>query len=603
MKPRFVHWRGLAAVWLGLLLLAGCDYSAAPNPAPLLAGRVRPGNIPTSSRSKSAGLSSKVAATARASEERTAILESSITLIQRAALSPGGDNFRLAVQKLNNYFEGTSPSQYVLKSAAREYLKTQLPPQQLNELENKTWSPLRDTRHIEDCMMYYGIATRVAGAGEDLAKVRRVFDWAMRQVQLVPAGSLRSQSLGQAFARPYDVLLRGMATESEGFWAERSWLFMVLCRQLGVDTGLITYTKSTTLERLVPRYGSSIEVEAALMGMKKYPNPPIIWVCTALIDDKAYLFDARLGMEIPGPDGSGVATLDQALADPAILERMNLPGLTPYGTSQASLLGSPTKMGILIDSSQGYFAPKMNLLQNELYGKNRTILYRDPAEQRDHFAKVLGDRLGGVGLWALPVQVESRLFTDPNFVKSIQASLFLFRPEWPLLYARIKHLRGEVDEAIEEYVKFRFAENAPQVLNKKQTIPKDVQDALDIYATYYLGLAHLDKNNLDQAAAHVPEDPRPLARAWAQSAVLRHVPLGCQRQSGAHYESRRDYGKAIAHYSERNPTAQFVGNQIRARELVWRDPMAPRPDPLPPPPPPKPFVSTPAPANPAGPPR
>ena len=43
-----------------------------------------------------------------------------------------------------------------------------------------------------------------------------------------------------------------MATEAEGFWAERAWLFMALCRQLGIDTGLITYSKSNTLEPLVP---------------------------------------------------------------------------------------------------------------------------------------------------------------------------------------------------------------------------------------------------------------------------------------------------------------------------------------------------------------
>ena len=86
----------------------------------------------------------------------------------------------------------------------------------LKNLENREWDARSDTRHIEDCMMYYGIANRVAGAGEDLDRVRRVFDWVVRQVQLVPAGSLGAGRLGQAFARPYDVLLRGMATESEG---------------------------------------------------------------------------------------------------------------------------------------------------------------------------------------------------------------------------------------------------------------------------------------------------------------------------------------------------------------------------------------------------
>ena len=37
------------------------------------------------------------------------------------------------------------------------------------------------------------------------------------------------------------------------------------------------------------------------------------------------------------------------------------------------------------------------------------------------------------------------------------------------------------------------------VNNKKHAIPKEVQDGLDVYATYYLALAHLERNNLDQA--------------------------------------------------------------------------------------------------------
>ncbi len=167
---------------------------------------------------------------------------------------------------------------------------------------------------------------------------------------------------------------------------------------------------------------------------------------------------------------------------------MNLPGRLPYGTSRASLLGSPTKIGILIDSSSGFFSPKMRLLQQELAGKYRTILYRDPAEQRDHFVHVLGDRMGEVKLWALPLEVETRLFTDSMFVASIQASLFLFQREFPLVYARVKHLRGEYKEAIAEYIALRFKKDAPLVGNKKQKIKQDVQEGMDIYASYYLAL-------------------------------------------------------------------------------------------------------------------
>src|SRR5438132_176317 len=85
-----------------------------------------------------------------------------------------------------------------------------------------------------------GPAPRVGGVGDDRSRVRRVVRWIMDQIELVPAGALAAPGLGQAQARPYDVLMRGMATETEGFWAERGWVFMVLCRQLGVDVGLLT---------------------------------------------------------------------------------------------------------------------------------------------------------------------------------------------------------------------------------------------------------------------------------------------------------------------------------------------------------------------------
>jgi len=473
------------------------------------------------------------------------------------------------VRKLNHYFEGTKLTDYQLEPSARDFLATQLPPPMLKNVQNPIWS-LRDTRHIEDCMMYYGLATRVAGTGEDLDRVRRLFAWVVRQVQLVPAGTLGGGQVPQVFARPYDVLLRGMATESNGYWAERAWLFMALCRQIGIDTGLVTYSKSDTLELRVPRY----EVGVPPMTRRRVP---IVWVCAALIDDKAYLFDARLGVEIPGPDGEGVATLAQAMADSAILERMSLPGLAPYGTSRASLLGSPTKIGMLIDSSQGYFAPKMKLLQAELAGKHRTILFADPAVQRDHFRRVLGGHAGQVALWSVPLEVETRLFTDPQFVQAVQASLFLFRPEWPLVYARVKHLRGEFEDAVNDYGNMRFKENAPRYNNKKQVIPKDVQDGLDAYATYYLALAHLEQNDLrlaklmfEQVLQLLPE-PGPKQPYYT---MFRH---GAQANLGRIYEAQNDPSGAIRCYTQSDPTQQYMGNLLRARELIWRNPIAPLP--------------------------
>ena len=520
----------------------------------------------------------KAAPTARRdSAQRAAILESSIELIKGAALKPGGDNFRLATQKLNQFFEGTPPAEYVVRNDVLLFLSRQLPRKMMEEIQSSKWSEGRDARHIEDCMMYGDIAGRVGGVGDDLARVRRVFDWVVEQVQLVPPGSLGTPGLPQVYARPYDLLLRGMGTESQGYWAERSWTFMALCRQLGVDVGLLTFSRGNSVEPYLPKTGDPLNP----LGPPREDRAPQVWICAALIDGEAYLFDARAGLPVPGPGGEGVATLRQALDDPSILEAMNLPGLSPYDVSRATLLGSRTKIGVLIDSSQGYFTPKMRLLQGELAGKNRTILYHDPAAQQAHFREVLGDSLGSVSFWTVPLEVEQQLFTTPQFVAATQQSLLFFRGEMPLIYARVKQLRGELAEAVSDYVGFRFSETQAFVNNKDVVIPGSIQQGLDAYATYYLALAHLERKDLRQAELMFtkvleilpepsPNDPPYFMFRW-----------GAHTNLGRIYASQGDSRRAVAHLTAVDPTMQFHGNLLRARGLVWADPMQAPPDALP----------------------
>ena len=167
MSRRIYLGTGLVCFGVALGLTSGCDYSR-DRVGDVPSGTYRPGMVafPGSSRTQAQPVA------ARDSTEKAAILASSIELIQRAALQPGGDNFGLATQKLNQFFEGTPQADYQLDSAARAYLQPQLPPAKLSELETTVWS-LRDARHLEDCMMYYGIANRVGGTGDDLVRVRR----------------------------------------------------------------------------------------------------------------------------------------------------------------------------------------------------------------------------------------------------------------------------------------------------------------------------------------------------------------------------------------------------------------------------------------------
>ena len=584
MNARTSYWLGSTfGLCIALLtILTSCDYSP-PRTFERPTGTFRETfsakvDRPGSSKSKVAATTG----TEREGMERTAILDSSITLIQRASLQPGGRNFDLAIQKLNQYFEGTPVKDYELDSATKEFLKSQLPSDVVQNMQNSRWE-LRDARHVEDCMMYYSVANRVAGTGDDLTRATRLFDWLVRQIQLVPPESLGAPGLRQSYARPYDVLMRGIATEADGYWAERSWVFMSLCRQIGLDSGLIAYKKGNRVESPARKVGFNPDPIAKLLGVQASNMQPIIWICGVLIDGKIYLFDARVGMPIPGPGGKGIATLDQAMDDPEILERMNLPGESPYATSRASLLASPDKISILLDSGLSLYSPKMNLLQRQLSGKNRTILYRDLADERSKFEKALGSHLGKIGMWMLPLEVETRLFTDAQFVQSTQLSLLFFRMEFPLVYARVKHLRGDIEDAVKEYVAFRFAENA-MMINVKQPIPKEIQEGLDVYSSYYLALADLEKNNLDQAAVKFRKLLDVLPAPDPSQPYFNMFRWGANTNLARIHENKGEFDLAIAYYTEADPTMQHHGNLLAARELALKNPSAKGTVKLPPPP-------------------
>lgn len=170
-------------------------------------------------------------------------------------------------------------------------------------------------------------------------------------------------------------------------------------------------------------------------------------------------------------------------------------------------------------------------------------------------------------------------------------TMMLLGPEYPLVYARIKQLRGDFPHAIEEFVSFRLNENVAFANDKNKVIPKDIRQALDAYATNYLGLAHLEQNNLDQAKDMFLMLLDILPEPGPNQPYFDMFRWGAHANLGRIYEAKGDRRRAIAHYAQSDPTTQHIGNLLRAREMVWEDPMAPPPDPLPPAPiPPAPTV-------------
>ncbi len=554
--------------------LAGCDYSAPDDSLP-------PPSAPAVGQSVQvpSGIGSEPANRSLSTDEqakRDAILENVVKLIRTASLKPGGDNFAIATENLNQYFsQDVLPVDYRMSAGARNFLLAAFDEKTVKGLENSTFDVRRDARHIEDCMLYRDIALRVAGDGDELVRVQRVFDWLVKNIVLVPVNSLAGGGLPHVPARPYDVLVRGMAVEQQGVWCERTWVFMALCRQLGIDVGLLTYA---------PR------------GVSAPTQESETWACAALIGGTPYLFDARLGIAIPGPDGTGVATLEEALTDPVVLDRLDLPGEIAYRPLRSDLLSSPKKIGVLIDSSIGYLLPRMKLLEGRLAGKNRSILYRDPAQLANNFSQALGSRGGGLSLWSLPLTIENALFTPGSqFGEATLNSMRLFDQGLPLLYARIAQLRGELDEAKLKYVDFRLAENG-KFADKKTPIPPPIQAALDQYATYFLALCQLDLGNTKEAEFLFSESVRQLPEPGPGRPAYLMLRWGSQANLARLLEAKGELGKATAlYYTSNQATFGFHGNLLRARDLVWLSPMMPVPDPVIAPAPPGPTPVAPPP--------
>ena len=497
--------------------------------------------------------------------QQAAILDSVLHLLTTAGSNPGGDNFTIATEQLNQYFNrNATGAEFTLSQPTLLYLnQVKIAETAIKALQEAKFS-IRDARHIEDCMMYYGLANRIAGNGDDMTRLRRIFDWTCRNVMLVPAGSLSPPGKNQqAQARPYDCILRGMASEVSPLWAERTWIFMSLARQIRIDVGILVSSRA-----------------------------PGQWLSVALVEGKPYLFDCRMGSPILKLDGNSVATLDEAIGDPRILNAMQLAGAESYSPTNAELAAG--ELNILADLATGYLSPRMRLLEQRLSGKNRMILFRDVAELRSEFFKVMKPRIKDVRLWELPLEVEALLFSNPEFVQASQFALQIFDFRLPLLSARTSQLRGDPVEALQKLVNMRFAENA--LLRDRSTqIPPELQKIIDLYSTYFLGLAHLENSyyrsekdeelrqaDLKQAEFFFKETLKLTPEPSPEKPFFYMFRWGAASNIGMLAHNRGDRSTAIRYLSSNYPSPQGYGNLLIATTDVWEDPFSASPAPLPP---------------------
>ena len=165
---------------------------------------------------------------------------------------------------------------------------------------------------------------------DQLRRVVKLFDWTVRNLQLdrqrwidLPQ-DLITESTGERIREiryAWENLTTGHATAEE-----RARVFILLGRQLGI-----------------PIVALAIDED----------DGPQFWLTAAKIEDRLYLFDPRLGLPLPGPDGAGVASLQQVRQSPELLRQLDIEAHTyPVRSEQLQYVSA------LIDATPAYLSQR-----------------------------------------------------------------------------------------------------------------------------------------------------------------------------------------------------------------------------------------------------
>ncbi|MBB76157.1 MAG: hypothetical protein CMJ75_16745 [Planctomycetaceae bacterium] len=204
-----------------------------------------------------------------------------------------------------------------------------------------------------------------------LGIAHRLFDWTVRNIQLdpispdfrdfvpkTPAEGSDQPPRPKHYAPRFGIPGPGYRFSAEqlllyghgDFW-QRSWLFMLLARQQGIEVAMLA---------------------APGINSKK----PLPWCTAVLLDDRLFLFDTRLGLPIPNTNKRGVVQLAEVIRDPQILGTAKLPGLLDLNPQKRYPVRHANVQNVtaFIDGSPHYLSRRMRQLQEALTGDQRIVL-------------------------------------------------------------------------------------------------------------------------------------------------------------------------------------------------------------------------------------
>ena len=475
-----------------------------------------------------------------------------------------------------------------------------VPPDVLTEMVQRESFASADVSHLRDCYLFRQITLWVdqpqhedpllidwlaqleKDAGVETAdKVRtaaRLFDWTVRNIAFEPK-QLPSPlpnppaiPLGMTFQGPgyrqsdYQTVWRGT-----GDSLQRSGVFTQLCRQVSIPAFVLALQSDETGE-LTP------------------------WCVGVLAGDEVYLFEPELGIFVPGPDQTGIATLAQARSDESVIRRLNVPGFFDYPLTTRDIQQSTALLNVIPIGVSG----RMRLLESGLTGDRRMVVYSDIDALAEQIDAVSG--IAGVRMWRVPMLAEVYRAALDRAAQRDPIFSFWYFSRWAILDAgvgpseslargRWQHLQGQFEDDDVEGIKgarsLYLKQRAPEFEIEKLDIDVDLQIAYgirrelgmatEVYerqieqvqgimrlgkrtATYWLSLIQYDDQRFENA------------ENWLSKRALDEEQLSFWEPAARYnlartYERLSDNQRAIELYKT-SDAPQEHGNRIRARLLA-----------------------------------
>mgnify|MGYP002623742920 CR=1 FL=1 len=378
--------------------------------------------------------------------------------------------------------------------------------------------------------------TDLSEAENDLAllKASWLFDWTIRNIRLkqthwdarLPDSEAQSdQSLVPPPGAEYQVwqsLLLG-----QGDAVQRARVFLLLCRQVSIDVVVLGVDSTND-------------------------QPPREWVAAVVIGDQLYLFDADLGIAIPGPAGKEHGTLADLRAHPELLRALDTAEF-PYPVQGKDL----ERLAPLVDATLEALSQRMMLVEQSLPKEHRVILTAAPSAQARQLRK---HNLANAEIWLAPYRgyrYDELRRRDPKVAGPYYTALSAFNPPLELYAGRLHHFRGQISEPSDELLSSASdptQSNVPQAAQYKHG------------AKYYYLECRSPEGEIDaiqeELEAWFAQDPTKTRRELL-------VQLASDLYALDVFEERRNSLQA----GEIDPAEQFYRQQQEA-EAMKRDPEA-----------------------------